>query len=160
MAKKKLGTGSLRQQAFLLYDFGYRPANLRFFIEIRDDTAYRYFQQWKKSARWIAIKYKNARRSFRSLNRDEKRIIGQVLADELGCPVEKVLELMRKPWSLKHIITGKWRHWPVKRKAGTSKTPFPNKLITRLQLAFCRKQAGQIIAMALNPLLAPDLNSQ
>ena len=98
------------------------------------------------------MKYRFTRTLFRRIGTDGRRTIANVLAAELGTSEEEVLAQMRKPWSIKQIITGDWRHWPV-RRTGVRPT---SKLRAWLLLRLSRDSAREvryIIKMAFNPRL-------
>jgi hypothetical protein len=145
---------SLRYQAFLLFDLGKRPSDLKYYFKIRANTAYRYFQQWKNTAPWLILKYPEARKYFRRFSPAEKRMLGQVLAGELNCPLEEILEKISRPWALKQIINGEWMRWQVTGNKSTGINV--RKLVQSIRLAGCREELKQVIEMALNTHLAPD----
>jgi len=145
---------SLRYQAFLLFDLGRRPGDLKHYFKIRGTTAYRYFQQWKKVVPWLILKYPEARKYFRRFSPDEKRMLAEVLASELNCPLEEMLEKIRQPWALKQIINGEWRGWQVTGKKSARINV--RKLVQSIRLAGYRAEVKMVIEMALTPHPAPD----
>ena len=127
--KDALSRESIRQQAFFGFDIGMKPSDAISILGIKDSTAYRYFQQWKKLPPLFTAKYKLARQLFRKLTQDDRSALARVLASQLRTSEEEVLKQMRKPWAIRQIVTGEWRQWPVK----VTHTRTPNILKRALQ---------------------------
>lgn len=53
LPKQATSGRSMRQQAFVAFNFGMRPADVARMLELRETSAYRYFQQWKKCHRFL-----------------------------------------------------------------------------------------------------------
>jgi hypothetical protein len=106
---------SVRKQAFLLFDLGFRPADVATILQLKATNAYRYFQQWKKVPPLYQVKYKYIKRCFRKLSQRSRILLAELLAIELCTSAKQVLDQMRKPWAMKQIVTGEWKEWPVTR---------------------------------------------
>ena len=53
------------------------------------------------------------RQTMRRMSLDEKALVWQALADELGCEVGEIEERMTKPWAVRDLVTQRWRQWEV-----------------------------------------------
>jgi len=146
---------SMRQQAFMAFDLGMRPSEVTTMLGIKDSTAYRYFQQWKKLPRLSSTKYKLARIFFRKLDQDDRRAIARILASQLRTSEEEVLAQMRKPWAIRQIVTGEWKQWPVQvthtRTGGILKRGIQEMLLSVRH----PKEAKYILEMAINQNINP-----
>lgn len=143
---------SARERALMLFNLVLRPAEVARMLSLRATTSFRYFQQWKRLPPLFTVKYRFTRTLFRRIGTDGRRTIATVLAAELGTSEEEVLAQMRKPWSIKQIITGDWRHWPVRRTGVRPTSKLRAWLLLRLSSGSA-KEARYIIEMALNPRL-------
>lgn len=139
---------SARERALVLFDLGLRPAEVARMLSLRATTSFRYFQQWKRLPPLFTVKYRLARTLFRRIGSDGRNTIATVLAAELGTSGEEVLAQMRKPWSIKQIITGDWRHWPVRRTGVRPTSKLRAWLLLHLSGGLA-KEARYIIEMAL-----------
>lgn len=146
---------SMRQQTFMVFDLGMRPSEVTTMLGIKDSTAYRYFQQWKKLPRLSSIKYKLARRFFRKLDQDDRRAFTRILASQLRTSEEEVLAQMRKPWAIRQIVTGEWKQWPVQvthtRTGGILKRGIQEILLSVRH----PKEVKYILEMAINQNITP-----
>jgi len=104
---------SLRQKAFYLFDFGYRPAQLARDGEMSLSTACTYYTQWKKLPPFYLFRCRLARDIWRDFDSRDFLIIATCLARELNTKTRPVLEAMQKPWVIEQIITGRWRNWKM-----------------------------------------------
>lgn len=154
LPKQATSGRTMRQQAFVAFNFGMRPADVARMLELRETTAYRYFQQWKKMPPLFGIKYQLARRCFRKLSHDDHRVIARLLASKLGTSEEGILVQMRKPWAIKQIVTGEWRQWPIPRKGTGQKVRLSTWLRVGLLLRKSR-EAKHILEMAMNQNINP-----
>lgn len=109
---------SLRQQAFWYYDLGWRPTAVAGFLDAKPATLFRYFQDWKKEPPYLRERCRLARKWYHRLPSREKKLLGRLLATELGTSERAVVGRMRKPWALRDLVTGQWRAWapPAKRR--------------------------------------------
>jgi hypothetical protein len=144
----------MRQQAFMLFDLGMRPTDVTEIIDLRQTTAFRYFQQWKQLPPFLETKYKVARRCFRKLNHKDRGKIAQILAQELGTWEGEVSAHMRKPWAIKQIVTGEWRHWRVNSIGARRKTVLNKAVQVLVSLRFS-KEVKFILQMAMNQNISP-----
>ena len=143
---------SMRQQAFMAFDVGMRPADVAKMITLSQATASRYFQQWKKLPPLFKQKYQLLKRYFRQLSQNDRTIIARALALELSTSEEEVLAQMGKPWAIKAIVTGEWRQWPVTKAKVTHRAM----LHTKLQLLLRSSQAVRhILKVATNQDIDP-----
>lgn len=95
-------------------------------------------------------KYKLARRCFRKLSYDDRRVIARFLASELGTSVkEEILAQMRKPWAIKQIVTGECRQWRVPGEGTRQKVRLSIWLRVGLLLRKSR-EARRVLKMAIN----------
>ncbi len=145
---------TLRHQSFMLFDFGWRPAEVIRTLKAKPKTIYRYFEDWKKHPVFTDVKYQYAKSYYRQLSPRNRRRIAGILAGELGTSKDEVLVRMRKPWGLKHIITGQWREWAVSKKhhrlsARTIKLPLA------ILLFGASVETRYIVELALNPDINP-----
>jgi len=154
LPKQAASGRSMRQQAFVAFNFGMRPADVARMLELRETTAYRYFQQWKKMPPLFGIKYQLARRCFRKLSHDDHKVIARLLASELGTSEEGILVQMRKPWAIRQIVTGEWRQWPVRSTSARHKTIFNKGIQILLSLRHSR-EIRYILEMAINQDINP-----
>jgi len=55
---------------------------------------------------------------------EEKSLVWEALAGELGCEVNGIEERMTQPWALRDLVTQRWRQWDVTimRKSGAAYT--------------------------------------
>lgn len=125
----------------MLFDLGIRPVEAAQMLDLRLPTSFRYFQQWKRLPLLFTVRYKLARAMFRNLATDNRRVIARVLAAELGTSEEGVLAQMRKPWSIKQIVTGEWRAWLVRRPDLGHKA----RLIAWLQIWLSPRKSSEVI---------------
>lgn len=135
-----------------------RPAEIAHqMMNFRLSTCFRYFQQWKRLPPRFLVKYKVAKTLFRKLGAENRPIIAKVLAAKLGAPAWEVLAQMRKPWSIKQIVSGEWREWPVT-KTGVSRR---NRAMAWFQFRLAARQSPEmrdIMQIVFNPNLGTDKN--
>ena len=112
-SKKPTPSQSLRQSAFLYFDFGFRPMEVARFLRTDPSTIFRYYQQWKKLPRGFQITYPVVRKCFSQLGWTGRRRIAAILAKELGTSTLEVAAQLEKPWGVKKLVSGEWRQWPV-----------------------------------------------
>ena len=148
---------SMRQQAFMFFDLGIRPAEVTTRLAIKDTTAYRYFQQWKKLPRLSSIKYKLARRYFRKLDQDDRRALARILASRLRTSEEQVLAQMRKPWAIRQIVTGEWKQWPVPVRHTRGGRVLKIKIQEALLSKRHSKEANYLLELAIDQNITPPL---
>lgn len=152
---KRIVSGrSMRQRAFIAFDLGMRPADVARMIKLSQTTAFRYFQQWKKLPPLFELKYKLARKCFRELGYNDRRIIAQALANELGATEAEISAQLRKPWAIRQIVTGEWRRWPVRSTSARHKTIFNKGVQILLSLRHSR-EVRYILEMAINQDINP-----
>lgn len=149
MSRQGLSGRSRRQQAFMLFDMGMRPADAAPMVGLGKATAFRYFQQWKKLPPLFEVKYKLARWCFRKLDRNERRIIAHALANELGTTEVDISAQLGKPWAMRQIVTGEWRQWSVKSSAARRRTVFGKGVQILLSLRHSR-EVRHILKMAID----------
>ena len=106
---------SLRQQAFELFDDGYRPSQIykQQLVAASQKTLFRYYEDWKK---------KGSNRRYRILKEVRRRnpdITQQLIGDlstVLGVPVEEVTLRLAKPWGLMQALRGEWPDYRLQEK--------------------------------------------
>ena len=145
---------SLRHESFMLFDLGWRPTEVIRRLNSKPKTIYRYFEDWKKHPVFTDVKYQYAKSCYRNLSPRNRRRIAGILAGELGTSRDEVLVRMRKPWGLKHIVTGQWQEWPVSKKhhnlsARTIKLPLG------IRLFGASVETRYIVELALNSDINP-----
>lgn len=138
----------------MLFDLGMRPTDVSQMTELNQTTAYRYFQQWKKTPPFFAAKYRLARKYSRQLSPTDWQTIARVLAHQLGTSEQELSTQMSKPWAMKQIVTGEWRDWPVKRTGGRSKIAQHSSLRSLLSLGWST-EVKHILQMAMNQKNSP-----
>ncbi|MFC2032449.1 hypothetical protein ACFLUS_03685 [Chloroflexota bacterium] len=78
---------------------------------MKPETCFRYYQDWKKKPKYYNVRCKAARALFRSFSTIERRIFIEILANELCADTKLITKILRKPWSIKQLVTGEWRDW-------------------------------------------------
>jgi hypothetical protein len=98
---------SARQQAFILFSHGFRPAQIfkDKMVPVKKTTLFRYHADWKK------VKNVPAYSIFRKLRKTHPEIADdtiKMLAEELRTTEEEVTLLWSKPWGVKQLLSGEW----------------------------------------------------
>ena len=104
---------SNRKEAFLYFDNHLDPNFVAIGLNIPLETAKRYYRAWNKLPLLFNQQYILVRQTMRRMSLDEKALVWQALADELGCEVDEIEERMTKPWALRNLVTQRWRQWEV-----------------------------------------------
>ena len=152
---KKKPVRSARSLAFLLFDLGYRPAFVADVLQIKDTTAFRYHQSWKKQLPMFHGKYLYVKRIYRKLCTHEKGIIAETLACETGAKKDYVMSQLLKPWSLKKLLSGEWREWADSAPETGPFTVIRHQL-SKISLLRASEEVNLIITLALDPNYIPD----
>lgn len=106
---------SLRQQAFLLFDKGFRPAQIykRRMVAAKQKTLFRYFEDWKKEGSHLS--YQMIRRAMKESPEFTDDLI-KALSKKLKMSIEEVRSRLIKPWGLKQALLGKWPNYELRQK--------------------------------------------
>jgi hypothetical protein len=115
---------SKRKMAFLLFDEQQGPLAVTFMVGIPYETVMRYYRGWKKLPKFHNQVYLVVRQMMRRMSTEEKTVVYEELANELGCEVDEIEQRMTLPWALRDLVTQQWRQWDVTKtqidKAGYS----------------------------------------
>jgi len=89
-----------------LFDEGERPAEVTKLLEMKDSTAKRYFQQWKKLGPNFERKYAYTKSLFEQSAPDRERNL-ELFARACGITKEELEAILVKPHGLRQLMTGK-----------------------------------------------------
>jgi transposase len=106
---------SARKRAFKLFDQGMRPAKIANQVGVSKDTAFRYFEDWKKQPCDLDTKYTLVKRFFRN-NPGALERVAQYISEMYGMSVEKVIEKLQTPHGLKQFVKGEWTNYVDERR--------------------------------------------
>ena len=106
---------SLRQQAFRLFDKGFRPAQIykQKMITAKLKTLYRYFEDWKKDRKRLS--YQTLRKQMKEIPEFTDDVI-KALSEKLKMPIEEVQRRLLIPWGLKQALLGEWPDYGLRQK--------------------------------------------
>lgn len=120
---------SLRSKAFLFFNaLGMRPLKFSSIYHCKPETAFRYYQQWKRLPRYYEQHYALAKRLFHHLSHGEKEILMLGLAINKCTSLQEIQAYLQTPWAIKQLISGKWTDWPT--------TQLNNKEINKLKMRY------------------------
>lgn len=155
MAKISGPSKSMRKKVFLLYDVGKRPSETAEILGIKDTHAYRYYQQWKHLPPLFYPKYREARKLWRKLSQADRTMFVRALALKINASEKELEVLVRKPWSLKAIVSGEWKNWPVRR----IKITFTERLLLQVKLTTwlsSSQDASHLVELAFDQSIKPE----
>jgi len=98
---------SLRQRAFEYFDKGKRPVEVSRMLNMKRETALRYFEDWKKQPKKLQARYDLLRSIFRSHPKLANDIV-TVIAREFGMTRKAVIARIHKPWGFHQLLMDKW----------------------------------------------------
>jgi len=98
---------SLRQQAFRLFDKGFRPAKIykQRMIAAKLRTLFRYFEDCKRNKKRLS--YQTLRKRMKEIPEFTDDVI-KALLEKLKMPIEEVQKRLIMPWGLKEALKGEW----------------------------------------------------
>jgi len=82
--KRRVRRTSVRSLVLMFFERGTRPSEVARRLDVKPETAYRYYQQWKKLPRYTDQRYQVVRSSYRHMGGAERREVARVLADGAG----------------------------------------------------------------------------
>ena len=96
---------SLRQQAFELFNEGYRPAQIfnQNLITASKVTLFRYFEDWKKQ------KHRMSRSILREMMKKYPEFTEKMIAElakYFGVSAEQIILRLQKPWGISQLVKG------------------------------------------------------
>ncbi len=103
---------SLRQQAFALFNQGYRPAQIfkQKLVPATLKTLFRYFEDWKKLPSSHTNMYRLLRRARKNTTGLSDEMIDR-LSEYLGMSREEIIGCFQKPHGFKQFLLGKWPNY-------------------------------------------------
>lgn len=97
---------SLRARCFQRFDEGERPIKVARELEMKESTAKRYFQDWKKHGPNFDKQYAFTQGLFKKTAPDRDYNI-DLFARAFGIPKEELEAILAKPYGLRQLMTGK-----------------------------------------------------
>ncbi len=106
---------SLRQQAFRLFDKGFRPAKIykQKMIAAKLRTLFRYFEDWKRDKKRLS--YQTLRKLMKEIPEFTDDVI-KALSEKLKMSIEEVQRRLNRPWGLKQALLGEWPDYRLRQK--------------------------------------------
>ncbi len=96
---------SAKQQAFDLYNKGYRPSQIskEKLIPVPKETLFRYYEDWKKRS---GVTSRSTFKKFMKENPEFSEKFVKSLADYFGVSTEDIILRMQRPWGITRLSKG------------------------------------------------------